>query len=520
MRAVVGAVVGICVIALVGVVRPDASAQPAIRAVFSNIAETHTLDPAVAFSSDGLEFVRNVYEGLLEIIPRTVEVGPLLATRWSVSPDGLTYRLTLRQGVRYHDGALFTAQAAQAGLERIRQVNQGPATLMSNIASIQATGPYELTIRLKEPDVYFLGRLAKLPLVSPRAIAAHRSAADPQAKDWFATHAAGTGPYRLVRWIKNNRIELERFPGYWRPWPAGAPTTVVLRVDPDVSTALQLLQRGEVDMLGAVGPDESLAAEKMPGVKLVKQPMLEVKHVILNTSRPPLDNPKVRQAIKYAFDYQAMVEFFSGLARLPEGRIPSAVPGGKAGLTPRQDLARARQLLADAGYTAGGEPLEYLGLKGLSYFEFAGTILERSLAALGIRVTQTLVPWPQMPPLMAKERQAPHMSFLNMSMFTPDPSDMLRTAYHSANLATRGGYNWSYYQNPEVDRLIDSVKRLSDPQARVDTLLRIQKILDEDVPTLVVVEPILAQPVRAQWDVWYETLDYNYVVRFFYARRR
>jgi len=71
-----------------------------------------------------------------------------------------------------------------------------------------------------------------------------------------------------------------------------------------------------------------------------------------------------------------------------------------------------------------------------------------------------------------------------------------------------------------VDRLIDSVKRLSDPQARVDTLLRIQKILDEDVPTLVVVEPILAQPVRAQWDVWYETLDYNYVVRFFYARRR
>ncbi|MDR7545301.1 MAG: ABC transporter substrate-binding protein, partial [Armatimonadota bacterium] len=466
------------------------------------------------------EFVRNVYEGLLEIKPRTVEVGPLLAARWSVSADGLTYRFTLRQGVRFHDGAPLTAQAAKIGLERIRQVNQGPASLMSNIRSIQATGPYELTIRLAEPDVYFLGRLAKLPLVSPKALADHRTSADPLAKDWFATHAAGTGPYRLVRWIKNNRIELERSPGYWRPWPAGAPTTVILRVDPNVSTALQLLQRGEVDMLGAVGPDESLAAEKMPGVKLVKQPMLEVKHVILNMSRPPLNDKRIRQAIKYAFDYRAMVDFFSGLARLPEGRIPSAVPGGKAGLTPQQDLARARQLLAEAGHTSGGFELEYLGLKGLSYFEFAGTVLERSLAALGIRVTQTLVPWPQMPPLMAKERQAPHMSFLNMSMFTPDPSDMLRTAYHSANLAPRGGYNWSYYQNPEVDRLIDSVKRLSDERERVDTLVRIQRILDDDVPTIVVVEPILAQPVRAQWDVWYETLDYNYVVRFFYARRR
>ena len=520
MRRVAGGLVVSWVILALAGVRPGAEAQPAIRAVFSNIAETHTLDPAVAFSSDGLEFVRNVYEGLLEFKPRTTEVGPLLATRWSVSPDGLTYRFTLRQGVRYHDGTPFNAQAAQVGLERIRQVNQGPASLMSNVQSIRVTGPYELTVRLTEPDVYFLGRLAKLPLVSPRALASHRTASDRLARDWFATQAAGTGPYRLVRWIKNNRIELERFPGYWRPWPTGAPTQVILRVDPDVSTALQLLQRGEVDMLGAVGPDESLAAEKMPGVKLVKQPMLEVKHVILNMRRPPLDNRRVRQAVKYAFDYQAMVDFFSGLARLPEGRIPSAVPGGKAGLIPRQDIVRARDLLAQAGYPTGGFEVEYLGLKGLSYFEFAGTVLERSLAALGIRVTQTLVPWPQMPPLMAKGDQAPHMSFLNMSMFTDDPSDMLRTAYHSANLAPRGGYNWSYYQNPEVDRLIDSVRRLNDERVRVETLLRIQRILDEDVPTIVVVEPILAQPVRSAWDVWYETLDYNYVVRFFYARKR
>jgi len=120
-----------------------------ITAVFSNIAETPTLDPAIAFSSDGFEFVRNVYEGLLEYVPGKPTVRPLLATKWTVSPDGKKYTFTLRSGVTFSDGEPFNAQAAKTGLDRIKGVNQGPATLMANIVSVAATNASTLVITLK-----------------------------------------------------------------------------------------------------------------------------------------------------------------------------------------------------------------------------------------------------------------------------------------------------------------------------------------------------------------------------------
>ena len=143
---------------------------------FSNIAETPTLDPAVAFSSDGFEFVRNVYEGLLEYVPGGVNVRPLLATSWKVSPDGKTYTFTLRKGVKFQDGSPFNAAAAKLGLDRMKGVNQGPATLMANVVSVTAKGANTLVIKLKQPDVYFLGKLPKLPIVSSQAINAHKTA--------------------------------------------------------------------------------------------------------------------------------------------------------------------------------------------------------------------------------------------------------------------------------------------------------------------------------------------------------
>lgn len=100
------------------------AAKGEITATFSNIAETPTLDPAVAFSSDGLEFVRNVYEGLLEYKPASTELLPALATAWKPSDEGLTYTFTLRQGVKFQDGSTMDATAVKAGLDRIKGVNQ------------------------------------------------------------------------------------------------------------------------------------------------------------------------------------------------------------------------------------------------------------------------------------------------------------------------------------------------------------------------------------------------------------
>ena len=98
-----------------------------------------------------------------------------------------------------------------------------------------------------------------------------------------------------------------------------------LRVDPDISTAMQLLSTGEVDMMGAVGPDEAIQAQTMHGVKLVEQPGLRVRILPINVTQPPLDDPRVSEAISLAFDYQAMVDFYSGFGVIPQGPLPTAL---------------------------------------------------------------------------------------------------------------------------------------------------------------------------------------------------
>jgi peptide/nickel transport system substrate-binding protein len=492
-----------------------------ITIVFSNIAETATLDPAIAYSSDGLEFVRNVYEGLLEYVPASTELKPALAESWEVSEDGNVYTFKLRQDVSFHDGAPFDADAAKLGLERIQAINQGPASLMTDIEAIEAVDASTLKITLSNPNVYFLGNLPKLALVSPQAIEEHKTDADPWAQDFFATDGVGTGPYKFDSWSKGSQIVIVKNMAYWRPWQANTADRVILRVDADVSTALQLLAQGQIDMLGAVGPDDSIAAKDLAGVKLVEQPQFQVSILTLNTNNEFLDNVKIREAIKYAFDYQSFVDFFQGLGEVPTGPLPSNAGGADPSLPPQQqDLDKAKQLLAEAGYPDGGFKLRYLGLKGLSYEEFAGTLLQDNLAELGIEVEQILVPWPQMPPMMADKATAPDISFLNVSMFTNDPTYILRTSYYSGNTADNGGYNWSYYTNPEVDQILDEIPTIQDEQKRTDMLYEVQQQIVADIPAIYLVTPTLAQPVRENIEgAVYETLDFNYLVRFFNVQK-
>ena len=496
-------------------------ADEPITIVFSNVAETATLDPSIAYSSDGLEFVRNVYEGLLEYVPASTELKPALADSWEVSEDGLEYTFQLRDDVSFHDGTPFNAEAAKIGMERLIAINQGPASLMGDIDTVEVVDEFTLKITLSQPNVFFLGILPKLPLVSPTAIEENKTADDPWAEDFFATNGVGTGPYMFDSWTKGSQIVMVKNNNYWRPWKPYTADRVILRVDADVSTALQLLAQGQIDMLGAVGPDDSIAAKDLPGVKLIEQPQFQVSILIFNTNNEPLNDPRVREAIQLAFDYQAYVDFFQGLGELPNGPLPSTAGGADPSLKPvERDIERAKELLAEAGYPDGGFTLRYLGLKGLSYFEFAGTLLQDNLADLGIEVEQILVPWPQMPPTMADRGTAPDVTFLNMSMFTSDPTFILRTSYHSSNTADQGGYNWSYYEVPEVDALLDEIPTIQDEAERTEKLYEVQQMIVNDVPALYLVTPTLSQPVRENIEgAVYETLDFNYLVRFYNVQK-
>lgn len=497
---------------------PDGSDD--VSVVFSNIAQTPTLDPHIAFGSDGLLFVRQAYDSLLEYEPGGLEVRPALATDWEVSDDGLTFTVTLREGATFHDGSAVDAEAVKVSFERLLAINQGPATVAQGIASVAAPDDRTVVFTLDQQDVYFAGVLPKLPIVSREALEEHQRADDPWAEEWFSTNEAGSGPYVLSS-LAPTEIRLEAYDNYWREFEPGTPTTVTLRTDPDVTTAVQLMCQGQVDMIGGIGTDQTDQAAACDGVKTVEQTQYSVRTVFFNqNSNGPVSDVLVRQAIALAFDYQSYWDYFNGRASPATGPVPPHAGNIGPGYPEiHQDLAEARRLLAEAGYPDGGLSLSYLGISGLAFTEFLGTLLQQNLAELGIELEQTYVRWPQMVSLQSDPDTAHDLAFLSLSMVTPDPTSMLRSGYITDSWASNGGYNWAYYTNATVDELTARVSSIQDEDERAQTIHEIIGQIIDDQVAMWLMLPTIYQPVREEWDVKYEPMDANVMVRFFFARQ-
>ncbi|WP_283137986.1 ABC transporter substrate-binding protein [Rhizohabitans arisaemae] len=499
---------------------PGERKAAAVSAVFSNIAEAKTLDPHLAFSSEAALFARQAYEGLLEYEPGGTKVRPALAVKWEGSADATTYTLTLRTGVKFHDGSALDSGVVKASVDRLLGINQGPATLFVGVDAVETPAPDTVVFKLKRPDAFFPGSLPKLPIVSKKATEAHRTDADPWAKDWFAANAAGSGPYTLGSWERGKAINLTAFEGYWQRFEPGTPTKVTLRTDPDVTTAVQLMCQGKVDMIGGIGTDQTEQAAACPDVKAVEQPRLGVNTVFFNlAAKGPVADVRVRKAISLAVDYKAYLEYFKGRAQESRGPLPPST----VSFEPRfpvfsQNLAEARRLLAEAGHPKGGFTISYLGLKGLAWEEFFGTLLAENLKPLGITVKQTLVAWPQMVSLQGNPETAHDLSFVVLNMVTPDPTSILRN-YTTAARADKGGLNWAYHSDKALDAGLGEISGTLDETARTAALRKVQESIIENQVAIWLPAADIYQPVRKKWTVSYEPIDFVVLVRFFYTRQ-
>jgi len=493
--------------------------------VVSNIAKIPSIDPHIGYDSAAMLFIRSVYDSLLEFPPGSEPAisRAALATSWEWSDDGLGLTLQLREGVVFHDGYPFDSEDVIRSFERIQGINQGPATNMGSISGYEALGPYEVHITLSQPNVFFEGTLPKIPIVSAEAIEAGATSDDPWATDWFASNEAGSGPYTLESHSAET-ITMEGYPGYWRPFEPGTPTHVTLRTDPDITSAVLQMCEGEIDMLGGRRPDDTTAAIQCDDVKSIVQARFGVGSVVFNMQTDgPTSDPLVRKAIAKAFDYEAWNEFYGGRTEAPTGPLPSNADIGPLPPESVRDVAGAKQLMAEAGYPDAGPDniaftISYAGIGGLSFEEFFGTLLQENLKEIGIGVEQVLVPWGQLVEMTSNPDTAADMAFLILNMTSPDPSSLLKSGYITESFADQGGYNWAYYSNALVDELTASVATIADREERGLVLRQIQdQMIDDQVAVWVPMAPIY-QPVRDNWTVKYEPLDFVVSVRFFFAR--
>ncbi|MSO83903.1 MAG: ABC transporter substrate-binding protein [Acidobacteria bacterium] len=453
----------------VGCVRPDAAADADLVRVIVRASPT-TFDPRVG-TDEGSQRVHQLVYSQLMTIDAQLRVAPGLAARLD-NPDPLTYIAHLRSGVKFHDGHDLTAKDVVYTFGSFLD----PAFVSARkgayrmLESVKALGDSRVEFKLKEPFGSFPVQLV-MQVVPDGAGESLRS------------FPIGTGPYRFVRYVVDEQVELSAFEGYWDGLPQNA--GVVLRIVPDDTMRGLELRKGSADLaVNDVSPDIAYQLQK-DGLTITQGEGVDYTYIGLNMRDPVLRDKRVRHAIGYAIDRQAIVDFLRrGLARPAVGVLSPAAWAFEPDVHQFTfDLARAKRLLDEAGYRDpdGDGPLPRLTLSLKTstdeFYRLQAAVIQQNLRLVGIDVD-----------VRSYEFATFYADVLsgNVQMYTlqwvgvTDP-DMLRRVFHSEQVPPIG-FNRIYYSNPEVDRLIDQATTALTDEGRQRYYSQVQKAVAEDAP--------------------------------------
>ncbi|MAP17492.1 MAG: ABC transporter substrate-binding protein [Aurantimonas sp.] len=453
--------------------------------VVGQIAEPKSLDPQTVTATNDFRILVNVFDGLVRFKRGTLEVEPALATDWTVSDDQLTYTFDLREGVTFHDGTPFDAEAVKFTFDRMLdpdhpQHGTGPfplAFFFSMVEAVEVPDPMTVTFQLKEPFAPFLSNLAYPTglIVSPSAVA--------ESGQGFARAPVGTGAFRFAEWTPDEAVTLARNPDYWD----GAPSmeTVVFRPIPDAAARASDMLSGGIDIMAEVPPASLAAFRDNPNFVVHEETGPHLWFLILNTREGPFSDKRVRQAVNYAINKESLIDdVLQGTAEIAAGPIPPAFDWANDGSVQPypHDPEKARELIRQAG-VEGASLTFYVAEGGSGMLDpvAMAEAIQADLKAVGLNARIETYEWNTFlsnvnPGLAGKADMA------EMAWMTNDPDTLPFLALRSDAMPETGGFNAGYYANAEVDRLLAEARRTTDPAARGALYNRVQAIIHEDAP--------------------------------------
>lgn len=512
---VAGLLLSLLALAVLGAPEKASAADRKKTLVVVSVREAVTLDPQVALDGQSPLVWRAVYEPLLSLKGDSLEVAPNLAQRWEISEDGRGYTFYLQKGVTFHDGSPFNAQCVKFALERSMALKKAGSYVLDPVQEIKVVDEHTLRIELKNPVRSFLSALAGMYTPSwalnPKFVKDHEVTPAGQDKgDWaekyLYDHMLGTGPYKFVRWDHGQQIVLEKHKDYWRGWQDRNFERIIIKYIQEPATANLMLQRGEADIVIGLTEQMKNDLEKLAGkgVVVYRHPSLETYYIGLKCQKGPTADVRVRKAIAYAFPYAQYVrENLQGNAQKMVGFIPSTFPGFNPNIpTYSYDLEKARQLLTEAGYPKGGFTLKYVWETGYEWKRPVAEVLQQNLKKLGIEMTIQELNNAAFNALLSNPDSAEHAYGVVWWPFVDSPVDYFWSMCHKAAQGA-GGWNWVYYDNPEVNEHIDKLESILDSKAWYDNITQIQQILYEDVPYLCLYEADYRIPHRENLKGYY-----------------
>lgn len=421
------------------------------------------LDPHIVTAFASFQVVNGtVYEALTEVGP-DLRIRPALAESWEVSDDGLTYVFTLREGVTFHDGSAMTAEDVVASIERVKSEAIGSplASRVAAVASARAIDERTVEVTLSEPSAPFLTQLASVAIVP----SAYQGDADS-----LQQQPVGTGPFAFSEWQPNNYILLTANEAYWRE---GVPTLEGVRFNivPESATRQVGIASGQYHMLPNIDAATALQLQGRPGVAL--QDTLELSYTLIgmNTSRPPFDDPRVRQAVNYALDREAIVEAALFGAGVAAGPLSPALEAWARDVSefPCYDHSpeKARELLVEAGVEIPVK-VTMLVLPRQDIRDIA-QVAQAQLNAAGFEVELDI---PELGQFVQDWRNSNFDVFASANAGSVDPDDFFYRAFR-----TGGSTNVFKYSDARVDALLDTGRNELDQAARKAAYDELQGIL-------------------------------------------
>lgn len=468
------------------------SDQESQKLIVATSYDPNVVDPHATDYLTGFMICANCYDTLVNYDADKSTIEPNLATSWDISADGKVYTFTLRNDVNFASGYPFNASVAKWSLERIMKLGLWGTTVLGiplgNQPDIQVINDYKFKITLAADFPPFLAALTHYAgsMIDQTLALQHETGGD-LGNAWLNQKSAGSGPFVMTEYTKGDRIELVRNEKYWKTAPKLKEITI--KVVPEASTQRMLLEAGDIDIAMDLMPQDLAAVGNKAGIKLSEETYVNNYFLCLNLAFAPLNDSRVREAVRYAIDYDGLiVSILKPQYAFPLYTLqPKGLPGFDAVNAPHKNVTKARELMAAAGVD-GFDTTLYIPpgamTPGVNTYETVALKLKNDLAEIGIIASIVQMDWD---PLVTNFRAVKNPMTLYMWQGIYPDAEYFTYLFASSKstLAFRNAWNntqWSSQWNQKYDPWVAQMEKTYDFANRTQMCKEILASLVEDGP--------------------------------------
>lgn len=439
--------------------------------VYATTSDAPGLSPIDTNDSVSADVTEQVFETLFVQDPETMEPEPLLAESYE-TPDDLTWEINLREDIEFQDGTDFDAEAVKYSFEELKDPDRAAprASLLDPITDIEVKDEYTVVLKTDEPYGPMLAALShpNAAIVSPEA----------DEEGDIDKEPVGTGPYEFEEWEEGDHITLTKNEDYWQD--TSEIDEVTFKIVPEESTALSMLEAGEVDFLKDVSSDLISRAESMDGVELQEETGTRVSFLGFNVEKEPYSDPDFREAVAHAVNQEEYVDQVEGTATRNDSIMGPEIFGyneDDQDATYSYDPEKAEKMLEENGYD--GEEITMLAADRENYVKMA-EIVQAQLEEVGLNVEIEKIEWAS---FLDTAREGNYeMTFLGWENSTADGSELFYPNLHSDNIDAS---NYSRYDDEEFDEIVEESRNTIDEDERKEKLSEANTMAIEDAPWVV-----------------------------------